>query len=148
MVFPDNNGFQRYKGNMMQDKMVVFKHCLRLVRCMIDCHQEFQDAVTVLNALQLARSIQAKAWDDSPHVLRQLDNIGPVSLRKLVNAGVRNLKQMEVLQPHQIETIISRNPPFGTNVLKNVKLMPRFKISMSQVGNPKVSGPLSGPGFS
>jgi ATP-dependent DNA helicase HFM1/MER3 len=133
-----DQAFQRFKTNIMQDKAHIFKHCIRIIRCIIDCQQELQDAICVLNALQLARCLEGKVWENSPGEIRQLEGVGPASVRKLVIAGVRSLSKLATLQPHQIETALSRNPPFGTNILKAVKCIPQFKLSSKQVGPAKV----------
>ncbi|KAF8254053.1 putative DEAD/DEAH box DNA helicase [Wilcoxina mikolae CBS 423.85] len=130
--FPMDQTFQRFKSNITQDKAHIFKHCIRVIRCIIDCQQEVRDAICVLNALQLARCLEGKVWENSPGEIRQLEGIGPASVRKFVNAGVRSLSKLATLEPHQIETTLSRNPPFGTNILKAVKRIPQFKLSSKQ----------------
>ena len=129
---------QKFRNSVMQDQITIFKHCFRLLRCIVDCQRELQDSTSVLSALKLARCIHGKVWENTASELRQLENIGPASIRKFVNAGVRSISKLLTLPAYQIETIMSRNPPFGTNVLKNAKLIPQFKISLQQVGSPKV----------
>jgi ATP-dependent DNA helicase HFM1/MER3 len=141
MEYPQEQNFQRYKTGMNMDKCNVFKHGIRILRCIADCQQELQDAVSVRNALQLERCLNAKVWENSSNELRQIDGIGPVSVKKLMNAGVRNIMMLESLEAHQIESVLSRNPPFGTNILKSMKGIPRFEVSAQQMGVPRASPP-------
>lgn len=132
--FPLDQNFQKLKTSLMQDRSIVFQHCHRIISSMIDCLIYKEDGKGLINALDLARCLRARVWEGSAHELRQLEGLGPVAVRKLVKYGVRNLKMMEEMQPHQIESALSRNPPFGTNMLKLVKSVPRLKVGIEQVG--------------
>ncbi|KAA8910250.1 DNA/RNA helicase MER3/SLH1, DEAD-box superfamily, partial [Sphaerosporella brunnea] len=138
--FPTDQNFQKIRTTVNQDKTAVWKHCSRVLRCIVDCQQEFQDATTVMNALKLGRCIEGKVWENTPGELRQLDNIGPAYVRKFVNANIRSLSKLATLQPHQIETTLSRNPPFGTTLLKAVRAIPQFNLTARQVGTPRKTG--------
>ncbi|PUU75011.1 Sec63 Brl domain-domain-containing protein [Tuber borchii] len=133
MEFPTESGFQKYKTSLLQDKALVFQHCHRIIRCIIDCKIYSKDATTVKAALELGRSLKAKAWEDSPSQLRQIEGFGPVAIKKLVNAGIRNLETLAKIESHKIETTLSRNPPFGANVLKLAQSVPLFRVFCSQI---------------
>ncbi|CAZ81545.1 unnamed protein product [Tuber melanosporum] len=133
MEFPPEAGFQKYKTSLLQDKALVFQHCHRIIRCIIDCRICSKDATTVKAALELGRSLKAKAWEDSPSQLRQIEGFGPVAIKKLVNAGIRNLEVLARLESHKVETALSRNPPFGANVLKIAQSVPLFRVFCSQI---------------
>lgn len=133
--------FQKLKSNVTQDKAQVFKHCNRIVRCIIDCQQSLGDSVIVLNALQLSRCLEGKAWENSAIELRQIEGIGPASIKKLVNANVKSLQKLAEKGSTEIERILSRNPPFGTKILKSVNSVPQFQLSAIQVGKPSVCNP-------
>ncbi|KAG0637603.1 ATP-dependent DNA helicase MER3 [Tuber brumale] len=131
--FPPEASFQKYKTSLLQDKALVFQHCHRIIRCIIDCRIHSKDATTVKAALELGRSLKAKSWEDSPSQLRQIEGFGPVAIKKLVNAGIRNLEMLARLESHKIETTLSRNPPFGANVLKIAQSVPLFRVFCSQI---------------
>lgn len=132
--FPLDQNFQKLKTSMIQDRAVVFQHCHRIISAMVDCMIYKEDGKGLINALDLARCLKARVWEGSAHELRQLDGLGPVAVRKMINSGVRSLRVMEEMQSHQIESILSRNPPFGTNMLKLVRSIPNLKIGLGQVG--------------
>ncbi|PWW77261.1 P-loop containing nucleoside triphosphate hydrolase protein [Tuber magnatum] len=133
MEFPTEVGFQKYKTSLLQDRALIFQHCHRVIRCIIDCKIYSKDATTVKAALELGRSLKAKAWENSPTQLRQIEGFGPVAIKKLVNAGIRNLEMLAGVESHKIETTLSRNPPFGANVLKVAQSVPLFRVFCNQI---------------
>jgi len=123
---------------------MVFKHCVRVLRCLVDCQEERRDAATVLSALRLARCIQGRVWEKTASELRQLSGIGVGMVRRFVNANVRSIQTLATLEPHQIETILARNPPYGTKLLEQVKRIPKLKVSAQLVGMQKASSSPTG----
>lgn len=86
--------------------------------------------MSIHNALMLERSLGAKAWDESPLQMKQVENIGIVAVRKLVNAGVKSIEELESTDAHRIEAIVGRNPPFGLKVLAELKQFPKLRVSL------------------
>lgn len=132
-------GDSRYKMHHRQfamDTNLAFQHSKRLIRCIIDCKIEDKDAVALRNSLDLARSFGARAWDDSPFQLSQLEGIGPVAVRKLVSAGVRTIEELEDFEPHRIDMALSKNPPFGSMLLQKLKSFPKLRVSLKVIGKP------------
>ena len=82
------------------------------------------------NAMMLERSLGSKAWDDSPMQMIQIPEIGIVAVRKLVNAGIRSLEDLEATDARRIETSVGKNPPFGLRILDALKAYPRLRISL------------------
>ena len=132
MEFPPGENYQKYNSSIIQEKNFVFQHVQRIVRCLIDCRTETRDAITLKNALELARCFSARCWENSPNQLRQLDGIGPATVKKFAMANVRTLADLAVLEQHRVEMIASRNPPFGVNILKELRNLPIFSIIVTQ----------------
>jgi ATP-dependent DNA helicase HFM1/MER3 len=78
----------------------------------------------------LERSLGARIWDDSPLQMKQIESIGVVAVRKLVNAGVRSMEDLEDCEPHRIETLVGRNPPYGLTILDKVRSFPKLRVSL------------------
>jgi ATP-dependent DNA helicase HFM1/MER3 len=78
----------------------------------------------------LERSIGARAWDDSPLQMKQIESIGVVAVRKLVNAGIKCMDDLEACDPHRIETLVGRNAPFGLKILEKVRSFPKLRVSL------------------
>ena len=109
---------------------MVFKYITRLVRCIIDCQICLGDSVSINNALMLERSLTARVWDDSPLQMKQIDGIGVVGVRKLINIGIRSIEELDCTDPHRIEMALGRNPPFGMQILEKLKDFPKLRVSL------------------
>ena len=122
-------------------KAVIFQHINRLIRCIVDRQLSLDDAVSTRNALMLARSFGAQAWDDSPLHMKQLEGIGPTFVRKLVNAGISSVEELGDVETHRIEQACSRNPPWGSNLQAKAKTFPKLRITLRMVGAPDTKKP-------
>lgn len=78
----------------------------------------------------LERSLGSKAWDDSPMQMIQIPEIGKVAVRKLVNAGIRSIEDLEATDARRIETIVGKNPPFGLRILDALNAYPKLRVSL------------------
>ncbi|KAF2468631.1 uncharacterized protein BDR25DRAFT_394820 [Lindgomyces ingoldianus] len=120
----------KIRSQYTMEMSLIFKHVHRLIRCIIDCQICLGDSVAVRNALMLERSLSGRAWDDSPLQLKQIEQIGVVAVRKLVNAGIRSIEELENTEPHRIEMILGKNPPFGMKLLDRLKPFPKLRVSV------------------
>jgi len=127
----DKNGMQ-----YQTDVNIIFQHVHRLIRCIIDFHLCTEDSVALRNALMLCRSLGAKCWDDSPLTLRQVDGIGPSSVRKLVNANIKSIEELANAEAEKIEMLLGRRPPFGMELLRKLRDFPSLRVDVSTVGKP------------
>lgn len=113
---------------------MVFSHVNRLIRCIIDCQLQLEDAVSVRHALELARSLAARVWDNSPYQMKQIDAIGEASVRKLAQSGILSIETLQNTEPHRIEHILGHNPPFGQRVLAKAMEFPNLRVSVKEMG--------------
>ncbi|RAR07973.1 atp-dependent dna helicase mer3 [Stemphylium lycopersici] len=113
------------------ETMMVFKNVGSLIRCIVDCQIVLGDSVSIHSALMLERSLGARTWDDSPLQMKQIETLGVVAVRKLVNAGIKCMEDLEGCDPHRIEALIGRNPPYGLQVLEKTKLFPKLRVSLN-----------------
>lgn len=120
----------KHKSQYTNESIIVFKNIGSLVRCIVDCRIELGDAVSIQNALMLERSLGARIWDDSPLQMKQIGGLGVVSVRKLVNAGIKSIEDLEGCDPHRIEALLGRNPPYGLQVLEKTKCYPKLRVSL------------------
>ncbi|KAL9582942.1 MAG: hypothetical protein Q9212_003008 [Teloschistes hypoglaucus] len=132
--FPVDEQYAKFKRQYQQDKSIIFNHIHRLIRCVIDCQIHLQDAVNVRHALELARSFAARVWDNSPHQLKQVSNIGPVAVRRLANGGINSIETLEAAEAHRIEMLLSKHPPFGSRVLAALADFPKLRVSVKMIG--------------
>jgi Sec63 Brl domain len=134
MDFPVGEQFAKHTNQFQQDKAMVFQHVTRLVRCITDCQLTRGDSVSARHALELARSFAARVWDNSPLQLKQLDQIGNVTVRKLANAGINSIESLENTEAHRIEAVIGRGPPFGMTLLSKLAQFPKLRVSVKMAG--------------
>ncbi|KAF3101005.1 Sec63 [Orbilia oligospora] len=128
MEFPTTEGLQKYRATLFQDKYLIFQHLHRLVRSICDIKLFLRDSISCRNALELSRCIEAKVWENSPSMLLQLEGLGTVGVRKFVNNDIKTIDQLDALEAHKIETIASRNPPYGAKLKQDIAGIPRFRL--------------------
>ncbi|KAF3912104.1 hypothetical protein ABW21_db0204276 [Orbilia brochopaga] len=128
MDFPTTEGLQKYRATLLNDKSMIFQQLHRLVRCICDIKVFLRDSVSVRNALELARCIDAKVWENSPLMLLQLEGLGAIGVKKFVNNDVKTIEQLGALEAHRIEMIASRNPPYGAKLKHDIAGIPRFRL--------------------
>ncbi|PGH33745.1 ATP-dependent DNA helicase HFM1/MER3 [[Emmonsia] crescens] len=130
---PTGDQYQKHKLTFQQDKGLVFSHVNRLIRCIIDCQISLQDSVSTRHALELARGIGARVWDNSALQMKQIEQIGIVAVRKLANAGINSIEALEATEPHRIDMLLSKNPPFGSKTLARLAEFPKPRVSVKLV---------------
>jgi ATP-dependent DNA helicase HFM1/MER3 len=117
-----------------QDQMVVWQAIKRLVRCIIDFSIHREDSIVAQNSLMLFRSVSAMGWDDSPMQMKQIENIGIASIRKLSGAGITSIEILEETEPHKIESALKKAPPYGRKLLEILKGFPKLRVSITMMG--------------
>lgn len=123
-------------SQFQQDKGVIFSHIKRLIRCVVDFQIHREDSISLRAALLLCRSFCAEAWDDTCMQLKQIDNIGVVSVRKLNMAGITTIDALEQTEPHRIEMVLGRGAPFGRQVLERAWGFPKVRVGIKVAGKP------------
>ena len=129
---PSGPNFDKIHPQYHTDTMVVFSHANRLIRCIIDCQLCMKDAVSAKNALELARSIAARAWDNTPNILKQVQGIGDVYMRKLAAKGVNSIDTLLTTDPQRINLILGKPQPFGQSLLKKLSGFPNLMVSIKE----------------
>ncbi|KAG9952775.1 P-loop containing nucleoside triphosphate hydrolase protein, partial [Aureobasidium melanogenum] len=121
------------------DQSLIFQHVHRLIRCIVDCQNIDKDAVGIRNSLMLSRSLAARVWDDSPMVLQQIEQVGPVAVRKLVDAGITTMDGFSSTDPGRLELVLNKAPPFGMKMHRQVQTFPKLRISLKMSGQPVIN---------
>lgn len=138
--FPAHEQYVKHRKQYQQDKIIIFSQVHRLIRCVIDCQIHLEDAVAARYALELSRSFAAQVWENSPYQMKQIPSIGPVAIRKLASGGINSIEALETAEAHHIEMLLSKNPPFGTKLLANLKDFPKLRVSVKMVGKQAKQG--------
>ncbi|CAI6494293.1 AIS_HP2_G0016900.mRNA.1.CDS.1 [Saccharomyces cerevisiae] len=128
LEFPSYEGATKLHQTLVQDKFLVFRHCFRLLKCMVDTFIEKNDGISLKNTLLLLRSLNGHCWENTPMVLRQLKTIGLVSVRKLIRHGITNLEDMGNLTDTQIEYYLNLKIGSGMKIKSDISLLPCLNI--------------------
>lgn len=126
--FPSYEGASKLHQTLVQDKFLVFRHCFRLLKCMVDTFIEKSDGTSLKNTLFLLRSLNGHCWENTPMVLRQLKTIGLVSVRRLIRHGITNLEEMGHLSDTQIEYYLNLKIGNGIKIKNDISLLPCLNI--------------------
>ncbi|XP_077534711.1 putative ATP-dependent DNA helicase HFM1 [Haemaphysalis longicornis] len=87
---------------------------------------------TLLSAVTLFKCLQARLWEDSLHVARQIDHIGPALSSSLVRAGLTTVEKLANADPREIELVSNRRPPFGSRVVLAARRIPKHVLDVTQ----------------
>lgn len=128
LEFPSYEGASKLHQTLVQDKFLVFRHCFRLLKCMVDTFIEKGDGTSLRSTLLLLRSLNGHCWENTPMVLRQLKTIGLVSVRKLIGHGITNLEDIGKLSDTQIEYYLNLKIGNGIKIKNDVSLLPCLNI--------------------
>lgn len=129
LEFPSYNGASTLHQSMAQDKMLVFRHCIRLLQCIVDISVEKKDGISLKNTLSLLRSMNGNCWEDSAMVLRQLKDIGLASVCKLDQRGIHSLQQFILLSDQQMESYLGLKMGAASKLRRDVELLPCLNLN-------------------
>lgn len=129
LEFPAFDWAHKLHNIVVQDKFKIFRHSQRLLKCMIDVFIEKKDAISLNNSMFILRSINGKAWSNTPVILRQLKSIGLISVRKLVNHGITNFDEMSELSESQIEYYLSLKPGGSKSIINDLHSLPKLNLT-------------------
>ncbi|OAL22111.1 hypothetical protein AYO22_07471 [Fonsecaea multimorphosa] len=129
---PDGENHKKHHQQSRIDKIPVFAHANRLIRCIIDCQLHLEDGVSARNALELGRSLAARVWDNTASQLRQVEGLGEVAVRRLASASINSINTLLNTEPSRIEVILGKNPPFGFQLLQKLESFPNLRVSVKE----------------
>ncbi|OQV03306.1 Sec63 Brl domain-containing protein [Cladophialophora immunda] len=132
VALPDGETHKRHLQQSRIDKIPVFAHANRLIRCIIDCQIHLEDGISTRNALELGRSLAARVWDNTASQLRQVEGLGEVSVRKLASASINSIDTLLNTEPSRIELVLRKNPPFGYQLLQKLESFPNLRVSVKE----------------
>ncbi|XP_028638253.1 probable ATP-dependent DNA helicase HFM1 [Grammomys surdaster] len=119
---------------LTQDTSKIFRNGSRIARWLSDfvAAQE-KKFVVLLNSVILAKCFKCKLWENSQHVSKQLDKIGISLSNTMVNSGLTSFKKIEEANARELELILNRHPPFGTQIKEAVMYLPKYELQVEQI---------------
>ncbi|ORY26148.1 Sec63 Brl domain-domain-containing protein [Naematelia encephala] len=99
--------------------------------CHVALNRGFGGAIRA--SLELLHAVSGKAWEDTSTIFRQLDNIGPKSMKVLEENSIHTFNDLIKVEPMQLEVWLNRTGPFGQKVIDQAKAMPRYRLGLTKV---------------
>ena len=130
LEYPTYDGSNKVYQSFIQDKLKIFRHSYRVMRCMIDCFIEKKDGISLKSSLFLLRCIIATCWENSPMMLRQLISIGLISVRKLMRHNILTLDDLSKLSEEQIEYYLGLKPGGGHKIRADLLKLPALNLKV------------------
>ncbi|UYV80046.1 HFM1 [Cordylochernes scorpioides] len=125
--------FTIYESSLNQDMSRITRLGVNVAKCLSEfLFQNPKGAKALVNAVVLAKCFKARLWENSKLVSRQLNRIGPALSEALVNARLTTFEALENANPRELETILNRNPPFGTQLRESAAQIPKYQITVEQ----------------
>ncbi|XP_045147856.1 probable ATP-dependent DNA helicase HFM1 isoform X2 [Echinops telfairi] len=119
---------------LTQDTAKIFRNGSRITRWLSDfVAAQKNNFAVLLNSLILAKCFRCKLWENSLHVSKQLEKIGISLSNAMVNAGLTSFKKIEGTDARELELILNRHPPFGTQIKETVMHLPKYELEVEQV---------------
>uniref|UniRef100_G1KUQ1 Probable ATP-dependent DNA helicase HFM1 n=1 Tax=Anolis carolinensis TaxID=28377 RepID=G1KUQ1_ANOCA len=121
---------------LTQDIGKIFRSGTRLTKWLSEflASREYHFLV-LLNSLILAKCFKCRLWENSLYVSIQLEKIGVMLSSAMMNAGLTSFKKIEDTNPREIELILNRHPPFGSQIKESVIHLPKYELHVEQLGN-------------
>lgn len=120
--------------SLSQDVAKIFRAGQRITRCLTELQMLNNNFMSLQNSVILAKCMRARLWENSKFVSRQLEKVGPSLSAMMVNAGLTTLKKIEETNPREIEMIVNRHPPFGSQIREAASTLPKYEVSAQQTG--------------
>ncbi|XP_048584395.1 probable ATP-dependent DNA helicase HFM1 isoform X2 [Nematostella vectensis] len=121
--------------SLNQDVTKIFRSGQRVTRCLMELLMLRGDYRALQNAILVTKCMKSRLWENSLYVSRQLEKVGMTLSTMLVNAGLTTFKKIEETNPREIELIVNRHPPFGSQIRDAVLALPKYEVSVEQKGS-------------
>ncbi|KAL6882756.1 matellopeptidase-like protein [Trichoderma longibrachiatum] len=121
------------RKELMRESGRIFVVLDRVLRCLADIFGEREDGRGVTVTLDVLRSVKAKVWEGTEMELLQVEGIGAAKMKRLTDAGIKTIKQLAGLEFYHIERLLSRNPPFGHQMLTQLSGFPLLHMQLSMI---------------
>ncbi|KAJ8469377.1 hypothetical protein ONZ45_g16911 [Pleurotus djamor] len=115
------------------EALLIFRHVSRIARAIVETAIAKKQGAQIKAGLELLRCLSAKAWEDRPVVLRQIEQIGEKSLKVLAEHGVTTIDSLRSQDTLRIETLLNRRPPFGLDLINSLKEFPKYSLKLSEI---------------
>lgn len=132
MEFPNFCSSAKLRPNFDRDKASVLQASSRVLGCFIEFFAEKKDAVSLINAFKLSRSIIGKLWDDSsPNLLKQLEGIEESHIKLLVANNIADLNSIKLITLPQLEKYLKVKGLISSKIYNEMQAVPDLNLTLS-----------------
>ncbi|XP_062538185.1 probable ATP-dependent DNA helicase HFM1 [Armigeres subalbatus] len=127
-------------GSLQQEATKMINVGRRLIKCMAEFIYASRDMEdydgeggvyqALLSTLRLSQCLETKLWENSPFIAKQLKGIGMVYAGQLAARGKISFQELMESDPRELEVILKKNPPFGSDLIAFVRTLPVFSIDL------------------
>lgn len=119
-------------NNMQQESLRIIRNASRVMNCLkevslINPNLGYKALCSVLTLFQC---FEAKLWENSIYVSKQLEKIGPILSHNLAMNNMTTFEALRKASPRNIEIFCNRLPPFGSNVQQTCYGLPIYDLKM------------------
>lgn len=120
------------RKELLSESGRIYNVLERVLRCLVDILGTRLDGRGVTVALDVLRSVTSRVWEGGGMELLQIQGIGAAKMKRLADAGYKTIRDVKTLEFYHIERLLSRNPPFGQEILHHLAGFPvlTFKLDI------------------
>ncbi|KAK0211119.1 Sec63 Brl domain-containing protein [Desarmillaria ectypa] len=115
------------------DAFSVFRHIPRIARAVVEVAITKKRGAQLKHGFEVLRCLTAKAWEDRPVVLRQIESIGEKSLKVLAEHGITSIDILRKQDSLRLEALLNRRPPFGLEMLASALEFPSYLLKITEI---------------
>ncbi|SJL00868.1 uncharacterized protein ARMOST_04182 [Armillaria ostoyae] len=115
------------------DAFSVFRHIPRIARAVVEVAITKKRGAQLKHGFEVLRCLTAKAWEDRPVVLRQIESIGEKSLKVLAEQGITSIDILRKQDSLKLEALLNRRPPFGLEMLASAREFPSYMLKITEI---------------
>lgn len=102
------NEYRHSESTPALDALAAFRHLSRITRAIVEVAIVKKLGSQLKSGLKLMRCISAKAWEDRPIVMRQVEHLGSKSIKTLAQHGITSLDLLGKADPRRLEMASSK----------------------------------------
>ncbi|KAG1761698.1 Sec63 Brl domain-containing protein [Suillus occidentalis] len=131
---PLNSGeYRSGESQPFLEALSVFRHVGRIATAVAEVAIIKKNGAQAKHGLELVRCLHAKAWEDRPIVLRQVEYIGEKSIKILAENHISSIPKLLSTCPLRLEELLNRRSPFGSEVLLAAKELPNYFLALTEL---------------
>ncbi|KAG2077885.1 P-loop containing nucleoside triphosphate hydrolase protein [Suillus decipiens] len=121
------------ESQLCLEALSVFRHVSRIATAVAEVAIIKKNGAQVKHGLELMRCLHARAWEDRPIVLKQLEYIGEKSIKILAENHISSIPKLLSTSPSRLEELLNRRSPFGSEVLLAANELPNYFLTLTEV---------------